>query len=39
VKSPVESKGPWDVLKPVEAIDAGKIFDPISPQCDLAKAK
>jgi branched-chain amino acid transport system substrate-binding protein len=39
VKSPAESKGPWDVLKPVKAIDAGKIFDPISPQCALGNAK
>jgi branched-chain amino acid transport system substrate-binding protein len=39
VKSQAESKGPWDVLKPVKAIGAGKIFDPISPQCDLANAK
>jgi len=39
VKSPAESKGPWDVLKPVRTIDAGKIFDAISPQCDLATAK
>jgi branched-chain amino acid transport system substrate-binding protein len=39
VKSPAESKGPWDVLKPVKSIDAGKIFGPISPQCDLGDAK
>jgi branched-chain amino acid transport system substrate-binding protein len=39
VKSPAESKGPWDVLKPVKEIDASKIFDPINPQCDLASAK
>jgi branched-chain amino acid transport system substrate-binding protein len=39
VKSPAESKSPWDVLKPVKQIDASKIFDPINPQCELAAAK
>lgn len=39
VKSPAESKGPWDVLKPVKQIDASKIFDPVNPQCELATAK
>jgi len=38
VKSPAASKGPWDVLKPVRAIDGREIFDPISPQCDLTTA-
>ena len=39
VKSPAESTGPWDVLKPAGIIDSGKIFDPMSPACPLAAAK
>lgn len=39
VKSPAESTGPWDVLKPVKEIDARKIFDPIDPRCELTSVK
>ncbi|HEX4113147.1 MAG TPA: ABC transporter substrate-binding protein [Stellaceae bacterium] len=33
VKSPTESKEPWDVLKRVGTIESGKIFDPIDKNC------
>jgi branched-chain amino acid transport system substrate-binding protein len=36
VKSPAESTGPWDVLKPVKTIASGKIFDPIDKNCTPA---
>jgi branched-chain amino acid transport system substrate-binding protein len=39
VKTPAESHGPWDVLKPVKKIAGAKIFDAISPQCEIANGK
>lgn len=37
VKSPAESKAPWDYLKPVRTIPASEIFLPPDPECPLVK--
>jgi branched-chain amino acid transport system substrate-binding protein len=37
VKSPAESKAPWDYLKHVRAIPASQLFLPPDPDCPLAK--
>lgn len=40
VKSPAESKGEWDVLKPVRRIPGKEIFDPMDAKdCPLARTK
>lgn len=38
VKTPAESKGPWDYLKPVSTIPAEQAFQPLADsKCDLVK--
>jgi branched-chain amino acid transport system substrate-binding protein len=37
VKTPAESKGPWDLLKYVSTIPADKAFAPPSSECSLVK--
>jgi branched-chain amino acid transport system substrate-binding protein len=38
VKTPQESKGPWDYFKPLATIPPNEVFPPLSSACPLVKA-